>query len=196
MRAVLPVIFACSLLASACFGGAGGDDADPPIDDPSVTPTGTLTPTSTSTPSATATSTPTPTPTTTPSATATPTPAAGSTAICLNDADRNAEVEGLQVGADAYADDLANIRSDHSIDATRLAQVQGGSSLVRVLEGPWCNAEFTWWRVEADEAVLADDAGAIEGGATGSATGWIAEIDQHGVVNLGPHASSVGQPAP
>ena len=195
MRSALPIIVACSLLLGACLGGGGDDDTAPPVDDPSATPTSTLTPTSTTTPAPTLTSTPAVTPTATPSETASPTPAAGATAICVNDPGRSASVEGLQVGTDAYADDLANIRSDHDIEATRLGQVQGGSSAVRVLEGPWCNAGFTWWRVEVDEVVLADDAGAVEGGATGSATGWIAEIDQHGVVNLGVDATSVGRPA-
>jgi len=196
MRSALPMIVACSLLVGACFGGGGDDDAAPPTDDPSVTPTGTLTPTSTTVPTPTATAAVTPTTTASETATPTPTSAPGASAVCVNDPERSAAVEGLRVGADAYADDLANIRGDHDIEATRLAQVQGGSGVVRVLEGPWCNVEYTWWRIEADDVVLADDTGAVEAGATGSATGWIAEIDQHGLVNLGPDAFTVGQPVP
>jgi hypothetical protein len=197
MRAMLPIIVACSLVAGACFGG-GGDEETPPVDDPSATPSGTQTPTPTTltpSPSATPSATLSPTPTASPSATATPEPT-DSASVCMNDPDDSAAIVGLRTGATAYADELANIRGDHSIDATRVAQVRIAGSQVRVVDGPWCNAEFTWWRVEAEAVVLADDAGDIEGGETGSATGWVAEIDQHGVVNLGPDAALVGQEAP
>jgi hypothetical protein len=197
VRTPLLTLAAAMTLLVACFGG-DGDDADTT---PSPTPSAVATPTAETSPSATATPTPTvATATPTSEATATPsaTPTASGSAVCVNDPTRSATVVGLAVGGSAFADDLANIRDDHAIDAPRVAQVQGETAAltaVSILDGPWCNEEYTWWRIEAEQAVLAGDDGSLEGGTRGTVTGWVAEIDQFGVTNLGVDPVSLGEPA-
>jgi hypothetical protein len=117
-------------------------------------------------------------------------------AACTNDPDRTSVIRDLLVGGEAFADELANIRGDHAIDASRVAQVQGSAvefSAVQLIDGPWCNEDFTWWLVEVEQAVLPGDDGAFDGSSRGSINGWIAEIDQFGQTNLSTDRAALGQ---
>ena len=191
MRAALLLVSFATLPLAACFGDEGGV-VDATL---TVTPSPTIAAAST----AAATTTPqTPTATTTPEPTTTPsaTPPIEGGAVCVNDPDRSSTVPGLLVDGEAFADDLANIRDDHAIDATRVAQVQGSTvefSAVQLIDGPWCNEGFTWWRVEAEQAALPGDDGALDGSSRGSISGWIAEIDQFGQTNLSTDRAALGQ---
>jgi hypothetical protein len=185
----LPVGLA-TLLFTACFGDSGGVLE--------ATLTVTSTPTVAATSTTVATSTPTPVATATPEATPTPssTASAETGAACINDPDRSSTIPDLLVGGEAFADDLANIRDDHAIDASRVAQVQGSAvefSSVQLVDGPWCNEGFTWWLVEAEQAVLPGADGAFDGGSRASANGWMAEIDQFGQTNLSTDRGALGQ---
>ncbi len=189
MRAACAVLTTAMLLLGACFGG-GGDDADRVDGTETPTATAELTPTATPTLAPTASATPTLTVTVTPSATP---DEAAEVSVCINDPNRGSAIDGLEVGAQVFADELANVREDHSIDAARVAQVRGSTLAAQVVDGPWCNETFTWWLVEAEGVSLADDAGAIDGSSLGNASGWIAEIDQHGLINLGAVESALGE---
>lgn len=191
MRAGLLLGSFATLLLAACFGDTGS------VVDATLTLTPSPTVAATST--AVVTFTPTPVATATPEATPTPSPTASAEtgAACINDPDRSSAIVGLLVGREAFADDLANIRDDHAIDASRVAQVQGSAvefSAVRLVDGPWCNEEFTWWRVETEQAVLPGGEGAFDGSSRGSINGWIAEIDQFGQTNLSTDGAVLGQP--
>ena len=137
----------------------------------------TLPPPSTATPEPTATV---PTPSTS-TATPEPTVPALVEAVCLNDAARTSGVPGLRAGVDAYVDDRSNIRSGPEVGDNRIGQMQLDSvpaaqqeeaRRVRIIGGPECGSDFTWWQIRSDFYGIAE--------------GWLVELDGEGNVNLSP----------
>jgi uncharacterized membrane protein len=119
--------------------------------------------------------------TTTPTATAPATPPPAVAAACVNDAAQSSQVPGLRVGSDAYADDRSNIRSGPGIENDRIGQIQIDSvpadqredaRRVRIIGGPECGSDFTWWQIRSEFYDIAD--------------GWLVELDGEGNVNVSP----------
>ncbi|MDA1062263.1 MAG: hypothetical protein O2895_05085, partial [Chloroflexi bacterium] len=102
-------------------------------------------------------------------------------AACLNDAARSSGVPGLSVGVDAYVDDRSNIRSAPEVGDNRIGQIQldtvptaqrEEARRVRIIGGPECSTDFTWWQIRSDFYDIAE--------------GWLVELDGEGNVNLDP----------
>lgn len=167
MRALAAtLLFGLGLALVGCFGG-GGESGDEVAAAPTETTVAPVSGGSTA-PTATPVATSTPDPALPATATAEPDPPElAPTAACTNATGRASAIGGLAVGVAAYADDRANLRADHSIDAARVAQIQGGSDALRavtLLEGPWCGESYTWWLVRAEQAVLSQDDGSTSDG--------------------------------
>ena len=102
-------------------------------------------------------------------------------AECLNDAVRSSGVPGLRVGVDAYVDDRSNIRSGPEVADNRIGQIQldpvpaaqrEEARRVRIIGGPECGSDFTWWQIRSDFYDISE--------------GWLVELDGEGNVNLSP----------